>query len=322
MPNLSVPTPVLKPADTINAYAKVEEPIEVECGPVSFPDGLTVSILEATKFAFYLFREDQGQQPKAWDKKVEAWRVESDINDEDKEFTLLSFDQEDAVVPWKSLFVAMGLRFQKTDTASGFPQYFIKCYFEAEDSNGLALAGLSSPSNKIKLLDAGYDHKAGVMAEQPLESAKWVHMFLKDSNRKLIGKVELKSENDVGEIKIINYVGDTSPLSSVSLNKDGEIELIGQSSDPSRKTSIKLSKDGEVNIDAAAGKKTTINGSLEITNTADGVKLACNDTITIKSIIGEVAIEGVVRVNGDKWQAKPIRQAQINEDSVIVEAEE
>jgi uncharacterized protein YaiE (UPF0345 family) len=269
MPNLVVPKPNfnLKSEDYVDGFVKVEKPIKVECGKVKYPDGSAVSILEATKFGFYVYREESGQV-KIWDKSANTWKPESGVSDKNKEFNMLVYDENNVSIPWNGLFIGLGEKY----LSSSVPLYFVRCYFEATDSKGISYKGISSPSSKIKLLEIGSNYRVGINTEKRnLEDAKWIHLFVRDSGRKLIGEVKLKRESEVGEIEIISYDDNNIEQSCINLNKYGEVKLIGKENDSSNKTSVTLTSDGKVKIAVANNDvmiiesgKVTIKGNLEV----------------------------------------------------------
>jgi hypothetical protein len=208
---------------------------------------------------------------------------------------MLMYDDKDLNIPWKGLFVGLGKKYL-SENSSIMPKYFVRCYFEATDANGISYTGISNPSSKIMLAQIGADYKVGIDTEkQDLPNDKWIHLFVKDSSRQLIGEVKLRRESEIGEIDIISYDDNNVPQSYIKLNKDGDVELFGGSNISGDEARIKLKKTGEIEMIGKlddASKKTSVslneNGKVKIA-------VANNDVMIIEP--GKVTIEGDLEVN-------------------------
>ncbi len=217
---LTVPQPQLSQEDaTANQFAG-EKPIALTCEPVTFPDGTRLVAENAVEFGFLLYRLLLGGKVEVWDEKELDWLPESGTLPEKQ--TL--FRQNDR---WQSILVAIGQkdraeRDKFIKRSSGFPKYFVRCFFRGKDAQGVEHIGESPRSLSVEIFGLGERDRAGLKmdSESPTE-AREIRLFLKD--RALIqeqGKVVIRE--DAGGGIVVELIANGA---KVTLERNGEITL-------------------------------------------------------------------------------------------------
>jgi hypothetical protein len=239
---LTVPQPLLSQEEaTANQFAG-EKPIILTCEPITFPDGTLLVTENAVEFGFLLYRILLGGQVEVWDEKNLDWLPESAPLPERQ--TL--FRQKDQ---WQSILVAMGQNDQAGQTkfigrSSGFPKYFVRCFFRGKDAQGIEHVGESPRSQSIEIFGLGERDRAGLkMAPESPTKAQEICLFLKD--QALIqerGKVIIREDAGGGIV--------------VELTANG--------------AKVTLERNGEITLAPAAGQVVRVTGDLRVEGTING----------------------------------------------------
>jgi hypothetical protein len=236
---LEVPQPTLGQAGAPGSVLSSAQPIDLACGPVTFPDG--VPLVPGDRFVaagFRLLRGSGGGE--AWDAAAKAW---------------VPVDAEPAPEPlffeggtWRGLLVAVGEKDEvtgadklATDAASGEPQYAIRCLFAGIDSGGAPHDGSSPASEPVQVIQVAGRDRAGLRidTEAPADATE-VRMFLADAGLAERGSVLIKQEGAGYRAEI------AASGARVSLLPNGAIELV-----------------------PAAGRLVTVTGDMAVTGDLD-----------------------------------------------------
>ncbi len=299
---LAVPIPEVI-AETVDV---LEKPLKIRCGPVTMPDGETFSIAhlgdgEEHSGTAGVLAYRQGAAAAAvevWDEGAgPGWIPGAGTTPSDLTPLPLFFSEDDPAAPWQSLIVAAAStdgngdpQFHSRSPGAAFPRYFFRAYF-AHHSNGVAETGLSPPSRDVRFVSLTDALRAGMRVgedEKP-ESAKEVHLFLRDSSLRTLGEMALYNDGGTARIEIVKQDGAASPVSRILIDPDGTIEMLGPETGANQRTAVRLKASGDLHVEAAPGQRTVINGTLEISASGSDVTLACAGTLTLKA--NEVAIE-------------------------------
>ncbi len=239
---LTVPQPQLSQEEaTANQFAG-EKPIILTCEPVTFPDGTLLVTENAVEFGFLLYRILLGGRVEVWDEKKLDWLPESASLPERQ--TL--FRQNDR---WQSILIAIGQKDRAgkpkfIERSSGFPKYFVRCFFRGRDAQGMEHVGESPRSLSVEIFGLGERDRAGLkMAPESPPKAKEIRLFLKDSA--LIqeqGKVVIREDTGSGIV----------------------VELIANGA------KITLERNGEISLTPASGQVVRVKGDLRVEGTING----------------------------------------------------
>jgi hypothetical protein len=217
---LTIPQPQLSQEEATATQFAAEKPIALACEPVTFPDGTPLGTENAVEFGFLLYRILLGGRVEVWDEKKLDWLPESDPLPERQ--TL--FRQNDQ---WQSILIAIGQKDRAgqakfMERSSGFPKYFVRCFFRGKDALGQEHVGESPRSLSIEIFGLGERDRAGLkMAPESPVAAREIRLFLKDSA--LIqerGKVVIREDAGGGIVVELTANG-----AKVTLERNGEITL-------------------------------------------------------------------------------------------------
>lgn len=232
--SLSVPQPMLSQKGAIGNRLVAEKPIDLSCGPVSFPDWTILTPENAVLFGFLVYRERPGGITEVWDEKARSWIPDNALPDYQP---LFPSDRN-----WKSILVAIGQKDHTdqvkfgTNRLIGFPRYFIRCFFKGKDALGSEHVGHSPPSQFVEILGIGEQDRAGLAIEpkSPAE-ARQISLFLKDSVLAERGKIVIRE--DGGGFLI-------------------ELQVNG--------ARLEMSKDGGIVLFPAPGQRVRVEGDLSV----------------------------------------------------------
>jgi hypothetical protein len=235
MSSLSVPIPILK-FEAVDPnqpnLAVLEKPIEVRCSVVQFPNGTPFEQKHQKVAGFLIYRRQIASSIEIWDAAAKQWISDPGDAIADLKLTPFAFKSEDKSQPWLGLIVPAA---QKDTTnkpqfvpagSSGFPQYFFRAYFASNDKNG-NFSGFSSPSLALrftKILDA---IKAGIAVgegQTPADATE-IQLFLRNSNRQIIGSVEIIADGNSTQIEIANRDAGGVKQAIVRLLSNGDLEI-------------------------------------------------------------------------------------------------
>jgi hypothetical protein len=231
---LTVPAPALTQKDVNGHTFFAEKPIDLSCGPVTFPDSTPLTPANALQFGFTLFREGVAPIPEAWDESGKSW-VPGDSLPEPQSLFL-----QDGT--WRSLLLAIGQKDSHaqdklhTNMATGLPKYFVRCFFRGKDASGVEQSGESPNSQSFQVLGVGEQNRAGLGITPPDPViATEISLFLKDSTLTNRGSITIRQ--DPGGLLIELSVNGAK----VTLGTDGGIVL-----SPSPGQGIQIQGDLEV----------------------------------------------------------------------------
>lgn len=177
---LTVGVPVLKQKGAIGARFASEKPIQLECAPVTFPDGAPVTPENVIKAGFIMRRHQSVGSIENWDEGAKQWVSNPNVEPQ------ALFHKDNL---WQALIVAVGQKDQadrdkfSTDRATAFPQYSVQCVYQARDSAKQEHAGVSAVSAPVQISGIGGENRAGLYMKPKMDpvSSNEIGMFLKDA---------------------------------------------------------------------------------------------------------------------------------------------
>jgi len=231
---LTVPAPALTQKDVSGGRFLAEKPIDLSCGPVTFPDASPLTTDNAVKPGFLLFREGALSMAEAWDENGKKW-VSGSPQPEPQSL----FFRDGS---WRALLLGIGQKDSSgqdklyTNQSTGLPKYFVRCFFQGKDASGAEQSGESPKSQSVEVLGVGQKNRAGVgiTPRDPL-TAHEITMFLKDASLLNQGSVVIRQAP--GGLRI-------------------ELSVSG--------AQVALESDGGIVLSPSAGKAVKIQGDLEI----------------------------------------------------------
>lgn len=215
MATLAIPAPTLKFDASGPGIATLEKPVTVVSRPVALPDGTPVTDHTIPVTAgFFVYRQTPSSAAaQIWDADQKLWKTASDSLAVTLKPKPLAYQQEQPA--WQGVFVAAG---EQGAVEAGANWYFFRTWFQAPFA-GSTISGLSTPSPSLNFVAAADAAQAGVKLQSP-ETATEIQVFLRDSNKQLIGSVRLSNESGQAKIEISNTVG-----AVVRLTAQGDIEI-------------------------------------------------------------------------------------------------
>ena len=230
---LDVAAPTLSQADAVDGAFSAAKPIDLLCPAPATPDGTPVLPPDSTRSVYRLFRRS-GATDEVWDAEAKGWLPASERPKAEELFP------KDG--GWAGLIIAIGQPDSSgrervvTDPASGDPSYFVRCEFAGRDASGQEHAGESPPSDAVKVLALGQDHRAGLRMEpEKPQEAQEIRVFLSDSpGGPERGRLAIR---DAGGIECV-------------------LEAAG--------AQVAIRPDGEIVLEPAAGKRVRVAGPLRV----------------------------------------------------------
>jgi hypothetical protein len=235
MPSLSVPIPSLK-FEAIDPsqpnLAVLEKPIEVRCSVVQFPNGTPFEQKHQKVAGFFIYRRQIASIVEIWDEASKQWIPDPGEAIADLKPIPFAFKSEDTSQPWMGLLVPAAQK-DKTDKSqfikagsSGFPQYFFRAYFGSNDKIG-DFSGLSSPSLALRFTNILDAIRAGIAVgeEETPANATEIQLFLRNSDRQVIGSVEIVADGNSTQIEIANRDAGGVKQAIVRLLSTGDVEI-------------------------------------------------------------------------------------------------
>jgi hypothetical protein len=232
MANLTVPTPTLKYDDAGGGRAALENPVQVLCAPVTFPDGSVLKQEDLGMAGFLAYRMmNAGMLWEVWNGDTKEWVAQAGAESTLKKEPLTYKEGDPS--PWQGMLVAAGQK-DKSDQdqyatvtpPSPYPQYAVRAFFSAkrdgQDYSGLSAA--SGPVSFVSMMDA-IRAGLGVPKGQKPMNASQITVFLRDANLATIGSVDIRLDGASSEITISNADGAGTKLAQVVLTSTGEIRL-------------------------------------------------------------------------------------------------
>ena len=171
---LVVPAPVLsQPKSTAPTFSAVM-PINVACGPVTFPDGSLLTLQAAEISGWRLFRELNGGIRQVWNPDSASWQPEA------TEVTLGPvFFQNDT---WQSIVIDTDQAIFATDVTTGFPKYMLRCFFRGKDAEGNSHDGSSPSSAQFEASAPGQQDRGVISIVPDPETATEMRLSLRDAS--------------------------------------------------------------------------------------------------------------------------------------------
>jgi hypothetical protein len=230
---LVAPTPQLKQDGNNTSVLVSEKAITLSCGPVTFPEGTSLTALNASKPTFLVFRQLAGGIQQVLDATGKTWTAPSAT------VTPQSLFWNEKVQAWQAIIVAMGNNDSSgkptfaTDPSTGFPKYMAQCFFSGMDSTGTQQDGQSPLSAQVKILAPGQNNVAGLsMDTNDPTTAKEIEIFLKDNAFIEQGRVVISQDSAGFHVQLI------AGGASVVLSNNGQIVL-----SPSNGQSVQVNGD-------------------------------------------------------------------------------
>jgi hypothetical protein len=239
---LTVPSPVLKQKKVASTQFTSDQAIELECAPVSFPDGEALSLERMVRAAYWIQRHPGGGIVEVWNEVTKQWELSPTPPEPQPLFLKDNM--------WKALLVPVGQKDQAendkfaTVSATGFPQYSAKCVFKGRDGQGQEHEGVSPNSIAVRIRPLGEEQKASlfIIPKDNPSAATSIGLVLKD--------VGLVTER--GRIAITEEAGGV------------RIELVGAGAQ------IQIRPSGAIILTPTPGESVRVVGNLQV----DGVVTA------------------------------------------------
>ncbi len=215
MATLVVPVPTLQFDAVAPGLAALEKPVTVVSKPVALPDGTAITDqLVPMTAGFFLYRQTPASAAaQIWNPDQKLWQTATDSLAATLKPKPLAYQKDQPA--WQGVFVAAG---EKGAVEAGVNSYSFRTWFQAPFA-GSTISGLSAPSAWLKFVSAQDAQQAGVKLLSP-ETATQIQLFLRDSNKQLIGSVRLSNESGQAKIEISNSAG-----ASVRITAQGDIEI-------------------------------------------------------------------------------------------------
>jgi len=236
---LLVAAPQLQQNGVSSLILVSEKPIGLSCAPPAFPDGTTLSPVNATAATFLIYRKLFGGTQEIWDPQGKNWVAPSPTITPQKLFW------NDQLKAWQSIIVAIGvsdgagLPIFGSDPATGFPKYMSQCSFSGKDSSGTQQDGQSPFSTPVMIFAPGQNNLAGLsMDPNDPTAAKEIELYLKDSSLVEQGRVVIFHDGagfhvqlNAGSASVV--ISDTgqivlTPANSQSVQVNGDIAVSGR----------------------------------------------------------------------------------------------
>jgi hypothetical protein len=226
---LSVPVPILRNPGGAGTVVSPEQPIELDCNPVRFPDGAELTLANARRAEYVLQREGSPGAYESWDEEAKRWVPEADEPAPQKLF------HKDG--RWQALLVALGQKDAAgadklaTVPQTHLPRYSVRCLFLGLGGAEVEHEGRSPRSQPVEVPAVGTreEQRASLEIEpQPASSATSVRLFLKDARLVERGRIEILER--AGAFVIELRAGATS----LTLTGDGQITLAPAAGHPVR----------------------------------------------------------------------------------------
>ena len=230
---LVAPTPQLNQDGNNTSVLVSEKAITISCSPVTFPDGTSLTPLNAPKSTYLIFRQLLGGSQEVLDSQGKNWTAPSTTVAPQNLFW------NEKLQAWQAIIVAMGNNDSSgnptfaTDPLTGFPKYMAQCSFSGLDSTGTQQDGLSPLSSQVAILAPGQNNVAGLSTDtNDPTTAKEIEIFLKDSAFIEQGRVVIFQDSSGFHVQLI------AGGASVVLSNNGQIVL-----SPSNSQSVQVNGD-------------------------------------------------------------------------------
>jgi hypothetical protein len=235
MATLTVPIPEWEADQTSDGRILTEKKIKLRLGPVSLPDGSTFQEvnLGIGKAGLFTYRQPLAGLTEIWNEKALGWQQDPGAAVSTLNPMPLMFKGGDPF-PWQAIILAVG---QKTADdkdkfeAAGppsfqYPRYSFRAYFETTGANGVQMSGLSGATAPIRfLVDSGESFLVGLYTDKKPEEAEQLHVFIKDTNRRVVGRIELERVGTTARIRIARLNASGGLTADVTLDEHGNILL-------------------------------------------------------------------------------------------------
>jgi hypothetical protein len=153
---LIVPIPVLTQKNVAGTRFTSDQPIELDCAPVSFPNGEQLDIERMAGAAYWIHRHLTGGSLEIWNEATKRWESGTTLPQPQPLFFKGN--------RWKAVVVPIGQTdhagVDKFSTISGFPKYSVKCTFRGRDGQGQEHEGMSSDSVAVEIRPLGEEQNA------------------------------------------------------------------------------------------------------------------------------------------------------------------
>lgn len=258
--SLTVPVPALTQQGNPGPIFAAVMPVDVACGPVTFPDGSELTLVNAQTdgTGLRLFRQQSGGTIQVWDPNAKIWQPEGT---ETQFVTVFYLDNT-----WKSIIVDAEQSILGTDTSIHFPVYFVRCYFSGIDAQGVVHTGMSPASAAFEAIEPGGQDRGAIVVHPDLENATLVRLLLSDDAPALTERAVVSLEHShAGTAPQIRFsVNDTAGTErgSILIRQQGSDFRIDLKANGSQ---ITLRGNGNLTIAPAPGRRVEIQGDLNVT---------------------------------------------------------
>lgn len=197
---LIVPRPTLSQNGSASSVLASDKPIQLACGPVTFPDGTALTIASVTQsgFGFLLYRAVAGGAGEVWDESARAWLPESSAPG----YQLLFYKDD----KWQSVLVAVGQKDRAgSDKFGAGYAYSVRCFFRGKDAQGVEHAGESARSQAVQIVSSEEQNRAGLaIAPRSLPTAATeLRLFLKDDGLVERGQIIIRRAGGGFQIELL-----------------------------------------------------------------------------------------------------------------------
>lgn len=267
----------------------IEKEIKLRLSPVIRPDGSVFEDTDLGMAGFFTYREPAVGVTEIWNEETQSWEADPGTDVSDFQSISLIFQADDPF-PWWTTVMALGQKaadgtdkFQQAVGAPGveYPLYFFRCYFGMEMEDDTMLTGLSPATAPIRFIEIGETVLAGLRMDKSPDEASQMQLFLRDTNRRLIGMVELRRLGNASRLSLVKLDNMENPVSRMTIAEDGHIEVVAHEREASLRTEIQLAATGDIEISAAPGKAVVINDNLRITD--NSIELVSPGDLTLKA---------------------------------------
>lgn len=257
---LSAPVPTLSQQGNPGSVFAAVMPIDVACGPVTFPDGseLTLQNAQPNGTGLRLLRQLSGGTVEVWDPGAKIWQPEGT---ETPFVAVFYLDNT-----WKSIIVDADQSILGTDTSTHFPVYFVRCHFTGTDAQGASHSGASPASATFEAVTPGGQDRGAIQVDPDLETATKIRLLLRDDAPALTERaaVSIQHSHAGTAPQICFSVNDTTGTEkgSIWIHQQGADFRIDLEANGSQ---ITLRGNGDLTIAPAPGRRVEIQGDLNVT---------------------------------------------------------
>jgi hypothetical protein len=232
MATLTLPIPQWEASQIPDKRVVIESPIELKLGRVLLPDGSEFRDINLGIAAFFIYRHLATGVTEVWNEDTRNWEPDPGAAVAALKPGLFVLKVGDPF-PWQATVVALGQTTaadqDKFEVASPpsfqYPRYSFRAYFETAGDNGAKISGLSGATAPIRFLGSEDSFLVGLRPDKKPEQAEQIEVFIKDIDRRVIGKIELRRVGATARITVARLNAAGGLTAQVVLREDGNIVL-------------------------------------------------------------------------------------------------